>query len=168
MNELFALATAHLPAVICLVLGIVLTGIEIFMPGFGVFGIVGITLLGVGIFLGASTAIEALIIVLIVLIVIGTLVFFALRSAARGRIFKSPLVLKESLDHDAGYSATEEMSCFLGREGVTITPLRPAGMADFDGVKLDVLAEGEFVDVGKRVKVVRVEGRKIVVRQIGA
>ena len=46
--------------------------------------------------------------------------------------------------------------------------LRPVGRADFDGVKLDVLAEGEFVDVGKRVKVVRVEGRKIVVRQIDA
>ncbi len=166
MNELFALATAHLPAVICLVLGIVLTGIEIFMPGFGVFGIVGITLLGVGIFLGASTAIEALIIVLIVLIVIGTLVFFALRSAARGRIFKSPLVLKESLDHDAGYSATEEMSCFLGREGVTITPLRPAGMADFDGVKLDVVSESAYVEKDVPVRIIQVDGRRIVVRPL--
>jgi membrane-bound ClpP family serine protease len=166
VNELFALATAHLPAVICLVLGIVLTGIEIFMPGFGVFGIVGITLLGVGIFLGASTAIEALIIVLIVLIVIGTLVFFALRSAARGRIFKSPLVLKESLDHDAGYSATEEMSCFLGREGVTITPLRPAGMADFDGVKLDVVSESAYVEKDVPVRIIQVDGRRIVVRPL--
>lgn len=166
MNELFALATAHLPAVICLVLGIVLTGIEIFMPGFGVFGIAGITLLGIGIFLGASTAIEALIIVLIVLIVIGTLVFFALRSAARGRIFKSPLVLKESLDHEAGYSATEEMSCFLGREGVTITPLRPAGMADFDGVKLDVVSESAYVEKDVPVRIIQVDGRRIVVRPL--
>jgi membrane-bound ClpP family serine protease len=166
VNELFALATAHLPAVICLVLGIVLTGIEIFMPGFGVFGIVGITLLGIGIFLGASTAIEALIIVLIVLIVIGALVFFALRSAARGRIFKSPLVLKESLDHEAGYSATEEMSCFLGREGVTITPLRPAGMADFDGVKLDVVSESAYVEKDVPVRIIQVDGRRIVVRPL--
>ena len=49
---------------------------------------------------------------------------------------------------------------------MTHTVLRPAGMADFDGVKLEVLAEGEFIEAGKPVRVVRVEGRKIVVRQI--
>ena len=41
--------------------------------------------------------------------------------------------------------------------------LRPVGTADFDGVKLEVLAEGEFIEAGKPVRVVRVEGRKIVV-----
>jgi len=166
MNEMFALITAHLPAAICLILGLVLTGVEIFLPGFGVFGVLGISLLGIVVFLGASTAIEALIIVLGILIVLGVLVFLALRSAAKGRLFKSPLILKESLDHESGYSATEEMSCFLGREGVTTTPLRPAGMADFDGVKLDVVSESTFIEMDVAVRIIQVDGRRIVVRPI--
>jgi membrane-bound ClpP family serine protease len=49
-------------------------------------------------------------------------------------------------------------------QGVATTVLRPAGTADFEGVKLDVVTEGEFIDKGARLQVIRVEGRRIVVR----
>ena len=44
------------------------------------------------------------------------------------------------------------------------TVLRPAGTADFEGVKLDVVTEGEFIEKGRPLEVIRVEGRRIVVR----
>ena len=48
-------------------------------------------------------------------------------------------------------------------EGVAVTVLRPAGMAEFDGVKLNVVSDGEFIPEGERVRVSRVEGNRIVV-----
>ena len=65
-----------------------------------------------------------------------------------------------------GYSATSvNASEFLNREGIALTTLRPAGAADFDGQKLDVLADGEFIPAGSKIKVIRVEGSKIVVKK---
>ena len=45
------------------------------------------------------------------------------------------------------------MEVFLGKEGVTTTVLRPAGMAEFDGVKLNVVADGEYIPKDARVRV---------------
>ena len=54
----------------------------------------------------------------------------------------------------------------MGKEGVARTTLRPAGMAEFDDVKLNVVSDGEFIAVGKRVRVERVEGNRIVVQEL--
>jgi membrane-bound serine protease (ClpP class) len=54
----------------------------------------------------------------------------------------------------------------VGREGETQMDLRPAGMVTIDGRKFDVVTTGERVDRGKRVRVVKVEGNRIVVREI--
>ena len=58
------------------------------------------------------------------------------------------------------------MQVFLGKEGETTTVCRPTGMAEFDGVKLNVVSEGEFLPAGTRVRIVQVEGSRIVVRVI--
>lgn len=58
------------------------------------------------------------------------------------------------------------MQYFLDKKGTTLTVLRPAGTVDFDGVKLDVVSEGDFIPKDTEVKVIKVEGRRIVVRQI--
>jgi membrane-bound serine protease (ClpP class) len=51
-----------------------------------------------------------------------------------------------------------------GATGVTATALRPAGRATLDGHGVDVTSEGGFVEAGTRVRVVRVEGARVVVR----
>ena len=111
---------------------------------------------------------EGILLTIIIVRVLCLLFTIAVRSASKGALARTPLILKTATDREDGFTSGEDLNYFLGHEGVVTTMLRPVGRADFDGVKLDVLAEGEFVDVGKRVKVVRVEGRKIVVRQIGA
>ena len=47
------------------------------------------------------------------------------------------------------------------------TALRPAGIAEFDGVKLNVVSDGDFVAAQRPIRVERVEGNRIVVREIG-
>jgi membrane-bound serine protease (ClpP class) len=54
----------------------------------------------------------------------------------------------------------------LGATGTTITPLRPAGKVDFDGVLLDVVAESAYVDAGTPVRVVTIDGLRLVVERI--
>ena len=51
----------------------------------------------------------------------------------------------------------------VGKVGRTITALRPAGAVDVEGRRVDVVAEGVFVDAGREVRVVSVEGARVVV-----
>jgi len=166
MLEFLSIVSLNLPAALCLVVGVLLLGIEIFLPGFGVSGISGLILVIIGIVLGASSLLEALILILVILAVLGVLVEIAMRSATRGRLSKTPLILKDELDKESGFSSARDREYFIGREGVTLTPLRPAGLADFDGVKLDVVSDAGFLDKDTRIKVIDVEGRRIAVRRI--
>jgi len=60
----------------------------------------------------------------------------------------------------------ERITDLVGREGVTVTPLRPAGMAEIDGAKVDVVALGDFIERDVRVRVVDNSGNRVVVRRI--
>ena len=63
-------------------------------------------------------------------------------------------------------SSLEEMEALLGKEGVTATVLNPVGFAEFDGVRLNVSTEGSYLEKEKKVKVSKVEGSKIIVKEI--
>jgi membrane-bound serine protease (ClpP class) len=65
-------------------------------------------------------------------------------------------------------SATEPRSkqWYLGREGQTTTPLRPAGKARFEGEQVDVHAEGSYVPTGRMVRVVEIRGNRIIVVEV--
>ena len=101
---------------------------------------------------------------LLILVFLMVCFAFALRSVARGFLSHSPLVQHAEARTEAGYISAQDMSYFIDRMGVAQTVLRPSGVADFDGVKLDVVADGEYIPAGAGVRVVKVEGARIVVR----
>lgn len=151
-------------AVICLLIGLLLVVVEMFHPGLGVPGITGVILLICGVVLTAKNLFQVLVMVIIILTILGIALTFVLQSATKGRLSKI-LVLHEAQKKEAGYTGTEELNYFLGHEGVSLTVLRPSGIADFDGIKLDVVSEGDFIPKDTKVKIIRVEGRRIVVRK---
>ena len=159
---------ANLPILICFVIGIGLMVLEAFMPGFGLPGISGIILEVVAVALTWMNhgPMAALGMTLIVLSILAIAISMSLRSAANGKLSRSKLVLTDTESNEAGYRSTEDLDVFLGKEGVTTTVLRPTGMAEFDGVRLNVVSEGEFIQSGTRVQIVRVEGSRILVRTI--
>ena len=159
---------ANLPILICFLLGLVLLTIEVFMPGFGVPGIAGIVLEVASIVMTylSHGGVAALGITLIILAVIAIAISFALRSANKGRLSKSPVILTETESAEEGYVATKDMDIFLGKNGVTTTVLRPTGMAEFEGVKLNVQSDGEYIAKGETVRVDHVEGARVVVRRV--
>ena len=138
------------------------------MPGFGLPGISGIVMEIVAIALTWVNhgPVAALGLTIIVLSLIAIAISMSLRSATRGRLSRSKIILKERESNEAGYRSAEDMQVFLGKEGETTTVCRPTGMAEFDGVKLNVVSEGEFLPAGTRVRIVQVEGSRIVVRVI--
>ncbi|MGI6192508.1 MAG: NfeD family protein [Christensenellales bacterium] len=154
-----------LPVVICLLAGIGLLIVEMFTPGFGVAGFLGIAALIAAIVLRADSFAAAMWTLILVLVIVGVIFLVFLRSAAKGAISQSPLILREQID-EVGFLSSEDMEYFVGKEGVTETVLRPAGKANFDGVKLDVVSEGEFIPGNVPVKVLRVEGRRILVKAV--
>ena len=160
---------ANLPILICFVIGIGLMVLEAFMPGFGLPGISGIILEVVAVALTWMNhgPMAALGMTLIVLSILAIAMSMSLRSAANGKLSRSKLVLNDTESNEAGYRSTEDLDVFLGKEGVTTTVLRPTGMAEFDGVRLNVVSEGEFIQSGTQVQIVRVEGSRILVRTIG-
>ena len=159
---------ANLPILICFLIGIGLMVLEAFMPGFGLPGISGIILEVVAVALTWMNhgPMAALGMTLIVLSILAIAISMSLRSAANGKLSRSKLVLNDTESNEAGYRSTEDLDVLLGREGVTTTVLRPTGMAEFDGVRLNVVSEGEFIQSGTQVQIVRVEGSRILVRTI--
>lgn len=160
---------ANLPVLICFVAGVGLLVLEAFMPGFGLPGISGIIMHVVAVALTWMNhgPLAALGMTLIILSIIAIAISVSLRSATKGKLSKSKLILHDRESDAAGYRATEDMEIFLGREGVTTTVLRPTGIAEFDGVRLNVVSEGEFVQAGVAVQIVRVDGGRILVRTAG-
>ena len=159
---------ANLPILICFIFGIALMVVEAFMPGFGLPGISGIVLevIAVAITWFNHGPVAALGVTLVILSIIAIAVSVSLRSAAKGKLSKSKIILHETESNAAGYRSTEDMEVFLGREGVTTTVLRPTGIAEFDGVRLNVMSEGEYVQSGTPVQIVRVDGSRILVRAV--
>ena len=158
------LLIANLPMALCLIIGAGLIVVEVFLPGFGLPGISGIALVGVGIVIasmhfGTLTAVGIL---LVLIAVLAVLVSWVLRSAASGSVSRSELFLKDKEE----LHQQSDMRVFIGRRGHTMSVLRPAGIGDFDGVRLNVVTEGGFIEKGRDIEIVDVQGTRIVVREI--
>ncbi len=158
----------NLPIIICAVVGIALLLFEMFMPGFGVPGIAGIAFLLASIILtwnrhGAYAGLGA---TLIVFALTALMVSFAFKSTTSGRIWRSDLVLKGSMPSPEEIDDGVELEQFLNKVGVTQTVLRPAGIVDIEGTRLNVVSRGDFIPKGEQVLVEEVEGKRVVVRRV--
>ena len=77
------------------------------------------------------------------------------------------LILQTGLSAGAGYRSEPVADHrWLGHRGSALSPLRPSGIADLDGERVDVVSDGAFLDAGTPIEVIRVDGNRIVVRSI--
>lgn len=146
-------------AITLIVLGVALLIAEIFIPSFGVTGILGLIAILGGVLLTAETVLQGVMLFVVILVIVLILMFIAYRLVASKR---SPLVLKDVLNEDVPKS---DLNYFLNMDGVALTTLRPSGKGDFDGVRLDVLTEGDFIRKGSKICVSSIEGKKIFVKE---
>jgi hypothetical protein len=80
--------------------------------------------------------------------------------------FGKRLILETGLAAGEGYASPPETDrSWLGKGGIAVSPLRPSGIADVEGERVDVVSDGEFLEAGAQIVVSRVDGNRIVVRR---
>jgi len=155
-------------------LGLLLLAIEIFVtPGFGVTGALGIAALlgGLGLSLVGAGATWEVVITAVTRVAVSLLLAIAVSLALLRFLPRLPfgrrLVLETELTAREGFaSAPETDRAWLGKRGTAASTLRPAGIADFEGERVDVVSDGDFIEAGELITVVRVDGNRIVVRAL--
>ena len=147
-------------------LGIVLLAIEIFViPGFGITGILGILGIVAGIFMsfGINNIAQAVLVVFVSLIADIILIIILARFILKSKGFKNIVALETDT---AGYHSSVSYDNLLGCEGITDTFFRPSGNIIINDKKYDAITEGEFINKGAKIKVILVEGNKIVIKEV--
>jgi membrane-bound serine protease (ClpP class) len=155
-------------------IGVLLIALELFViPGVSVAGVGGIVALvaGLGMTLIGAGATVPMIISALGRVAISILLAMAGALAVLRFLPRLPfgrrLVLETGMQADLGYVSTPDHDRhWLGRSGTAVSPLRPAGIAEMDGVRLDVVSDGDFIEAGTPVEVTRVDGNRIVVRRL--
>ncbi|CAG9619361.1 NfeD family protein [Sutcliffiella rhizosphaerae] len=157
---------AGMESIILFVIGVVLIVLELFVPG-GILGILGLGAVIVSFFLATDDIAGmglSLLIAMIVTVAVMILMFTVFRK--RIRLFDR-IVLRDSTNSEQGYVSNVSRIELVGQEGVTLTPLRPAGTAVFNSdERFDVVTEGNFIGANKKIRVIKAEGSRIVVREI--
>lgn len=152
-------------AIILLVLGLIMIIAELFVPG-GILGILGIGAVVGSLFLSTNDighmAMSISIAVLVSIIV--SVILFKTMGLEKG-FFKN-IILKDSTSTEKGYVSSINRIELIGLEGVSITPLRPAGTAIIEQERLDVISEGGFIQPNTKIKIVKTEGSRIIVREL--
>ena len=159
------LAGWNVLSLMLLIIGLGLMIAEMFTPGLGIMGAFGIIALIAAIVLSAHSLLDAIFTLAIIFVVLFIAGFIVYRSFTKGRIAKSSIVLKESIDAASTSLEDEAMQGIIGMEGVTLTALRPSGNAEIGGKRYDVMTNGEFIPKDTRIRVERIEGLKILVKK---
>jgi len=156
--------------------GVALLLLELLViPGFGIAGVLGILALAAGLvmsmigegstgqFVAAVAVRVGFAVVLALALSVLLLRFMSRLPVGRG------LVLRTSLDATGGYASPPESDMsLLGQHGRARSMLRPSGIAEIGGRRIDVVTDGEMIEAGDAIVVVRVDGNRVVVQRAPA
>jgi membrane-bound serine protease (ClpP class) len=146
--------------------GFLLMIAELFIPSGGILGVLSLAGIGVGVALTFQYSVNVgLITLLCVFIALPVFVSILLPYWPRTP-FGKRLVITAPEEQDADHPAQKDLESLRGRVGKTLSSLRPAGVVDFDGRRVDALTEGMLVDPGQLVRCVDVRFGKVVVRPV--
>ena len=171
----YILQLASIVEILMFLVGLGLILLEVFVvPGFGIAGISGILLIIASLFLalvGADPfidmeAVSMAIIQLTVALVLSIILIIVLAKFLPGtKIFKK-FILSVEEKSEAGFVSHTTSIELVGKIGKALTDLRPAGTAEIDGERVDVVTDSEFIEKGSKLEIVEVEGIRVVVKEI--
>ncbi len=144
--------------------GTILLIVEMFTPGFGAAGIAGIVCFIAAVIVGARNMAQALFLTGIALIIIGVIAGIFIWLVSSGKL-PSPLVLKNSAKKEEGFISGKDNSYLIGKTGVTLTALRPAGKAKIEGQDYDVVSNGEFINAETEIEIISADSNRIAVKR---
>ncbi len=155
-------------------LGITLLLLEILViPGFGITGISGIILILIGIFLSLvkhpfsapkAQLTQAFYTLSFAIIITFIGIILSWKFLPRTGLWKR-IILTSAETKKEGFQSAAVLKSYLGKTGRSLSPLRPTGRAVIEQKTVDVITEGEFIDKDKAIKVIKIEGNKIIVSE---
>lgn len=149
--------------IILLVSGLVLIGAEIFVPG-GIIGTLGGMAL-VGAIIAGFYAFPAYggYIAIAIVFLGGLAIYLWIKIFPTTRIGKKMTV---SNDLSTSKSADPKLTELAGKKGQAVSALRPSGYAMIEGRRVDVVTRGEMISKDEPIRVVNVEGSRVIVEKI--
>ncbi|MDW0108987.1 NfeD family protein [Sporosarcina aquimarina] len=138
---------------------------ELFLPH-GIAGILGAIAVTGSIILAGANPVYMAISVLIALVIATTGMVVIMKFFGKKLHLLNKVILMDATDTESGYVSNVNRIDWLGKTAVTLTALRPSGAIVMDGERIDVVSEGNYIDKGKHVKIVKVEGSRTVVREL--
>ncbi len=157
----------------------VLTGLALILlevlviPGFGIAGLGGIGLMIYGLYLlllpdipvGEEVLGQAMDGFLIGLVgaVIGLVLLAKLMIKTK---FWEQLTAPDTQKKEDGYSNTLGWESLQGETGIADTDLHPSGWVRVKDQRIFVVSEGEFIEEGKEIKILSVDGNRVLVREL--
>ncbi len=155
--------------------GVVLIAVEVFViPGFGVFGVLG----GVGVLAGIYLSLvggiptmgdfanAGLVLASSILIILVTSWALLRHLPQSSHLARSGVFLLTQGEREDGWASATKRPDLMGREGVALTDLRPAGTVLLGEERVDAVSESSWIEDGTAVKVVASEGYRLVVRSL--
>ncbi|KAB7709212.1 nodulation protein NfeD [Bacillus aerolatus] len=152
-------------SVLLFIVGAILIVAELFLPG-GIAGILGIAAVTGSILLAGDDVRWMGLSLIIAMAVAITAMILMVKVLGKKMKFFKKIILTDSTNSESGYVSNVNRTELLGKIGITKTPFRPAGTVVIDGERIDAVTEGGFLGAEKEVKVVKVEGARIVVREL--
>ncbi len=149
--------------------GVIVMAGELFLPTHGTLLVAGLS----GLIAGVSgvfhhSTLQGMATLAVVLVLVPVLAKLLLQVWPRTPMGKG-LILQAPTDQNVGdMPGNQGLEKLHGRHGRTVSPLRPAGMTDFNGRRVDTLSEGDFIDAGQWVRCVAVQDGKVIVRPVDA
>ena len=141
-------------------IGVILLVIELFIIGAGMILItLSIIMLGDNILLMLGSVAIALILSIIEWVIL-------VKLFNKKIPFLDKVILKDSTSSEAGYRSHDDRSHLIGKTAQTIIDLRPAGIITCGDKRIDAVSDGTFVLRNRQVKILEVEGTRVVVREI--
>ncbi|HHT9126925.1 MAG TPA: NfeD family protein [Candidatus Brocadiia bacterium] len=137
--------------------GLIAVVVEIFIPGV-IIGVCGVGCVVVGVIWAYRLESHLLghVLLIIALVAFPALLFLWYR------VVSTKFSISAS---EAGFkSAKGDLDELLSAEGTTVTTLRPSGIANIGGRRVDVITAGEMIPKNTRIQVIEVKGNRVVVR----
>jgi membrane-bound serine protease (ClpP class) len=159
-------------ALLLIAVGLILLVADLFLPTFGVLMALGICAIIVGVWMtfyhgDPTTGFLTLLGVFISVPLVLGLAYHIWRRSPMSR----KMILPSGADDDATVAQMPvhlELEQLRGRFGRAVSPLRPAGIVDFDGRRIDTITEGMMVEPGTWVRCIDVKAGKVIVRPTDA
>lgn len=146
-------------------IGVILVVIELFVVG-AVIGIIGMILITISITTLGDNLLFMLANVIVALILTIVEWVILVKIFNRKIPFLDKVILKDSTNSESGYNSHDNRSHLVGKTAQTVTDLRPAGIIFCENERIDAVSDGNFILRNKTVKILEVEGTRVVVREV--